>query len=205
MSYAPIERWHFVIPGLTQSEGKPDGWSLLWRELNHLSTDTCCVEFKTWHSRWSDIAEVVSLFRGSSLPTVKVYGYSFGGYSAVLLARQLMRRGIPVHTLLLCDAVLRYPFVLGDWRSMAPGTITIPKNVRNVYSYRQTHPRFSFHRNGGEWTGWKRWPQPAGHDLVAECPIHTYMHEPLILDAEHVWMDDQPEVHAKAQQIAKAA
>jgi pimeloyl-ACP methyl ester carboxylesterase len=199
----PIREWHFVISGFTQREGASNGWSKLWRKLNKLSTDICCVECKTWKQPWSDVAELVEEWRANDRdPVVNIYGYSFGGCSAVLLARELKRRDLSVTHMLLADPVFRWWNILGAWRSMMPfSRIVVPENVRQVTWFRQRNPRFAFTRDGAP-CGLERFAQPAGHDVIAADPTKTLVGTPQILACEHVYVDDHPAVHAAALQLA---
>jgi pimeloyl-ACP methyl ester carboxylesterase len=199
----PIFSWHFVISGFTQREGESNGWGQLWRKLNYLSNDGCCVEFKTWRQRWSDVADLVEQWRPQNRdPVVKIYGYSFGGMSAVILASELKRRGIGVRHLLLADAVYRCWTVLGWWRSMVPfSRIVVPENVEQVDWFRQKHSRFALFRDGAP--ALDRFAMPAGNDVVAENPRFTKIAEAKRLDCEHTFVCRAPEVHRAAIDIAE--
>lgn len=194
----PIRHWRICIGGFLQTEGKPTGLSALWHQLHcGLSGPQTVVALKSWRNRWSDTAEWVYRMRNGLTPDIRIVGYSWGGWSAVLLARELQRRGLPVHSMVLCDPVYRHWYKLGQWRALWPwSTIEIPPNVGNVYWCRQQNPRFQPGRPGG-------WFQPAGHDVRAES-FRTKVHKPLVLDCEHVYCDDHPEFHNLALGVMTA-
>ncbi len=203
--FEPILQWDFVVAGFTQRESQASGWHQLWRKLNRFSSDARCVEFKTWHQRWDEIADMVQTFaHPKQPPVVRLFGYSYGGFSSVKLARALKARGIEVASLLLADAVYRAQWLLGWWRSMvAWPQIVIPANVRRVVWFRQFNPRFALRRSS-EWVGYDRWWEPAGHDVVAENPEFTQIDPVKILSCEHTSVDDAPMVHAAALKLAGA-
>lgn len=200
----PIRHWRFCIAGFLQNEGRPTGISALWHKLHFsLSDPQTRVELKSWRNNWSDVAEWCWRMRNGLLPEVRIVGYSWGGFSAVMLARELNRRGIPVTQMVLCDPVYRHWYKVGQWRALCPWSkIEIPPNVAEVHWCRQTNPPFKWGRSGG-------WFQPAGHDLVAEVPNQTgiaipgqtLIHEPVILNCEHSYADDQNEFHEMAMEV----
>jgi len=171
-----INTWYIVIGGYLQREGEPNGMVRLWRWLHGRHTSSVCrVEFRTWNDRFESLVELIWLLRPNGRATViYLYGYSWGGMSAVLLARQLQQRGIRVKRLTLADAVYRHWYWLGQWRALVPWSrIKIPSNVQEVSWMRQT-------------MGW-----PCGHNLVAVDPQQTMIHGPLIGSVNHYYMDDE--------------
>lgn len=201
----PIRRWHIFIGGFLQTEGKPTGISAAWHRIHcAVSGPQTVVILKSWRNNWSDAAEWVYRMRNGTTPDVRIYGYSWGGYSATLLAKELRRRAIPVSHMVLCDPVYRHWYKLGQWRAMVPWSeIRIPSNVREVSWLRQQNPRWQPILSG-------HWPQPAGHELIAERPYNaatgqgTRLNDPILLDCEHVWADDDIRFHQLVDQVATA-
>lgn len=137
----PVKRWIVCETGFGQDESRVTGVESLQDEVHRLCScaDTRCV-LKSWRDSPSSLAQrIKNRAGGDEDPTIVVIGYSWGGYSSVLLCRELQKRDLSVEHLLLCDAVWRskfmigYPLSLTDWL-----TISIPGNVRNLYSWRQT-------------------------------------------------------------------
>lgn len=189
----PIESWHIVIAGFLQDEGETNGMVTLWRNLHsrYAGPDTC-VEFRAWSDCAHTLAEKIWLCsprvngRTPEGPSVKLYGYSWGGYSASLVAYELAKRGIGVEAMVLSDAVYRHYYALGQWRALVPWSrIQIPGNVGEVHWFRQ--------RNN----------LPAGHKLIADDPNRTLVHEPVELDCIHQYADDASAFHAKALEVAE--
>ena len=193
-----IKRWHVVISGFTQNEARETGLMALWRKLRVQSAPGTEVQLRCWHDRWSDLAELIHLNRNGGTPDVVISGYSFGGYSATILAAELERRGIPVRAMVLCDAVYRHWYRAGWWRSLMPWCrIRVPANVREVFWLRQGNPRFELGRRGPV-------VQPAGHDVFAADEDATEIHPPVVLPNEHAYMDDAPDFHHIAlQQVSQ--
>jgi len=167
-----IEQWLVVISGFLQDEGQPTGMVDLWAQLHHLhSGPTTRVELRSWDDDWHAVAEFIWRQRppGNHLD-VCLFAYSWGGPSAMELARQLGRRGISVRRMVLSDPVYRNLWKL--WRVFFRWpTIAVPANVQRVTWFRQ-------HR---DW--------PAGHDLVAEGP-DTQIDPPEVLERGHSYMDE---------------
>ncbi|KKN11269.1 hypothetical protein LCGC14_1028260 [marine sediment metagenome] len=188
MSHQPIKNWIICICGFLQSEGTPNGVVGLWSWLHseHSVPDTR-VELRAWNDRWSELAELIWRMRpADNHVSVKIVGYSFGGYSATLLAKELGKRGIEVRAMVLSDPVYRHWHRLGWWRAMWPWSeIKIPSNVREVWWFRQ------------------RQNLPRGHELVAEKPRNTTIHEPRVLKRDHAWMDDAAEFKNTAMVVAR--
>lgn len=202
---AYVKEWDCIINGFTRHTGALNGCTKWWRAINGLSSGTRVVEYRTWHSNWEDLANQIKLFADPACPPiVRTYGYSFGGWSSVLLARQLRERGIRVKSMVLVDAVYRHWYLAGWWRSMVPGShIEIPSNVDEVFWFRQQHPRFAMYRV--QTSGWGEFALPAGHDVVLESGnTHTVIHDPVILDVEHSFIDDHPAVRDKVFEVAES-
>ncbi len=187
MGNEPIKVWHLLFRGLRQEEGDLSGMQRLWRELlsQHGGPDTV-VDCRAWWENVNEIAENIFAHANSKPPIICLYGYSWGGFTAVKLARELLRRGLPVRYMVLTDAVYRHYYRLGHWRALVPWSeIIIPKNVVEVFWFRQTCDR------------------PRGHRLVAEDPEATLIHSPDVNDhIPHFIMDDLREFHNLAEDVA---
>lgn len=176
--------WHICISGFLQDEGRPTGIVKLWNELHrrHASAD-CCVQHRSWHDDMNALAELIWRLRPSADeggPAIGIYAYSWGGWTAVELCRQLLRRGLRVSTLVLSDPVYRGPRWCRWWRALcSTSTIVIPRNVDICWSYYQ------------------RVNLPCGHTLVAESK-RTAMYAPHKLDVAHEYMDDAEAFHERA-------
>lgn len=170
--------------------------------MRQFNAEDTVIELRSWCQDWNDMAELIWRMRtlDNGDPIIKVYGYSFGGYSSMILARELGRRGLRVNKMVLCDPVYRHAYKLGWWRSCVPWSkIRIPPNVKEVYWVRQQNPRFGL--RGGPWYEPWSWFHPAGHNLIWD-PRTTIVHDPIILRAEHTYMDDTPEFQNLALEIA---
>lgn len=179
-----------VIGGFQQNEGRPTGIVRLWRRLR-AADPQAEVLLRSWADNWNHLAELIWQCRNGDLPDVCLHGYSWGGASAVRLARELHRRGVPVRAMVLCDAVYRHRYRLGWWRSLVSWSkLEIPPNVREVFSLRQRNPRLQPGRPGG-------FIQPAGHDIIAESTT-THIHPAEVLTVDHSYMDDADRFHELA-------
>jgi pimeloyl-ACP methyl ester carboxylesterase len=202
MASPPIRNWHIVISGFLQTEGTVSGCVSLWRKLQRLSDDNTSVILHSWKDNFSDLAELIWRFSPADEHKlcIKVYAYSWGGYSAILLARALQKRGLNVRALVLSDAVYRHWYLLGQWRAMVPGSrIIVPDNVREVFWFRQREPRIQFGN------GWRNVLCPAGHRVVAKNKSATKVHEPVILKVSHSYMDEAKQFQQEAVRVASAA
>ena len=184
----PIKRFIIVIPGFLQKRGTPNGMVALWRKLHHAyaGADTV-VSLHLWNSNWRDVAEWIWRLRpDKGQPDIVLVGYSWGGYSAVLLARQLKKRGILVRVMILSDPVYRHPYWLGQWRAFVRfAEIRLPSNVGLLKSFRQVESL------------------PCGHAIVDErypgvTPIITF----IIEGVSHQYMDDLTQFHNLAMEAA---
>lgn len=198
----PIKRFVIVIPGFLQRRGTPNGMVSLWRKLHAANAGPdCCVSLHLWDSNWADVAEWIWRLRpNQGQPDVVIAGYSWGGYSAVLLARQLEKRGIDVRSMVLSDPVYRHGFWgpigwLGQWRAFWPFTkIELPGNVKNRVVFAQSSNL------------------PAGHDVLLGCeftgsverlrPVRARTIE--VKGVIHQFMDDHTPFHNLAMEAAGA-
>ena len=77
MKLAAIAKWHVVISGFLQNEGKPTGMVRLWQMLRLHSGPEACVELRNWNENWRQFAELIHRVRPlASEPAVQVYAYS---------------------------------------------------------------------------------------------------------------------------------
>ena len=158
----------------------------LWRRLRIHASESTCVELRPWTTDVWELAELIWRLRPPSGPVrIVLVGYSWGGYTAVMLARELGRRGIEVDAMVLSDAVYRHRYWLGQWRAVVPWTeILVPPKVRQVYWLRQ------------------RETCPRGHDVVPVDRHLTTVHPAVWLDMGHRYADDAPEFHRLAMEVA---
>ena len=182
-----VSEWHILLSGFMQRASDVNGVVLIWDELRYIVPDHAVVKLHGWDCNLADIAELIKRTSPAGpKPLVNIYGYSWGGYSAVLLSRELQRRGVPVQRLVLCDAVYRHWYCLGWWRAFAPwARIMVPDNVRRVTHFRQTQSR------------------PKGHPVKAVNPGRTKMDPAVLLPIDHMWMDDAAEFRAACIDAAK--
>ena len=182
-----IEKWLICISGFMQTEGTPNGVVKLWRRLRKYTKPDCCVELRSWNDNWSNLAELIWRTKeNGTIPDVRIFAYSWGGQSAMTLARQLARRGLNVRFMVLCDPVYRPWCWIGRWRSMLPfNRIWVPGNVYEVHWLRQKY----------DW--------PRGHDLKADDPASTIVFEPCVsMSVSHAYMDDWDYWHDECDRIA---
>ncbi len=182
----PVKRWIICFAGWMQHEGKPIGMVRLWDDLcrEHNGPDTR-VLFYRWDHPVGDIAEL--MWRLGRDANVMLVGYSWGGMTAVNLARQLCKRRVAVDQLVLCDAVYRHWYWLGQWRALVPrSVIYVPRNVRRVTWFRQN------------------WTLPRGHVIKAESPARTGVGKPIppVGFVAHKHMDDMDSFHQLAKEHA---
>ncbi len=188
MSPAPVvPEWHIVLSGFMQHAGDVNGTVVIWDEMRFLVPDAAVVAHHGWNANLADVAELIKkLSPDATKPRVNIYGYSWGGWSAVLLAYQLRRRGINVVHMVLCDAVYRHWYHLGWWRAFASWVrILVPDNVRRVTHFRQTQS------------------SPKGHVVKAANPGRTQMDPVTWLSVDHMWMDRTPEFRLACLDAAK--
>ena len=187
---SPIRSWHIVLSGFLQREGSPNGMVRLYSHLHaeHAGPD-CMVELRTWNDSMASLAEKIWLLRPANMPVVKIYGYSWGGANAIVLANELGKRSIGVKSMVLSDAVYRHRYRLGSWRALWPfSTLWVPPNVVSVWWYRQTKNL------------------PSGHEVVAVDPKRTWISNGAIIEnTTHQYMDDSPEFHRTAMEVARGS
>lgn len=186
-SLPPIYEHHLLFAGHLQNRGEMVGQVYLWRHLHHLlaGSDTT-VELHPWHADVEPIAELIWRTRPEEcLPDVYLYGYSWGGMTAVNLAGALHARGIGGIQMVLSDPVYRHRYWLGNWRTLLRTTIWVPQNVTDVWSFFQL----------------QNWP--SGHPVKAIHPECTTVHKPRELHVRHAYMDDHDTYHCMAERVAR--
>jgi len=122
----------------------------------------------------------------SDFPSIKIYGYSWGGAAAIRLAGELHKRGLPVDNLVLSDPVYRHWYWAGNWRAFWPfSKLYVPVNVArvDVFSQRQN--------------------LPSGHEVVALDPEQTIVTNRGVLGVNHQYMDDHPRFQNHALEVSK--
>lgn len=184
MTDVRVTRWIVCIGGFNQSEGRLTGVANIEAALHRrCNCPTTRVLLKSWRDSSHDLAERIWNWRPShGRPQVFILGYSYGGYSAVLLARELKERGIDVETMLLVDPVWRiwgrFPSLsslLSKWK------IHVPDNVARLYSWRQEIDK------------------PMGHPLVT---AGSTRHIEKMVERSHSYMDDYEEIQTIALSTA---
>lgn len=173
----PVKEWHIVLSGFRQRQGDVNGMVLIWQDLKRAIPNHAVLQLHSWNCNVPDLAELIArLAPDDAQPRVNIYGYSWGGQSAVHLAHQLRRRGVGVAHMVLSDAVYRHWYPLGWWRAFVPWrSLRVPENVQRVTHFRQ---RESF---------------PMGHTVVADNPGRTKLDPVQWLKTDHCWMDDAPQ------------
>lgn len=168
----PINRWIYIIPGFLQNRGTDNGMVSLWKSLHMVySTYATRVELAHWNSDWRAHAECINRMCGGDHGKIVIAGYSWGGYSATI-AREPAKHGQKVQQMVLCDAVYRHNYWLGNWRAMCPlSKISIPANVEEVTWLKQ------------------RKNYPRGHKLKPESDT-TKINKPIELMYKHQKCDD---------------
>ena len=173
-----VRRFFVIRSGFLQHKGSAGGGCTgIAREIDWLygGGDTR-VELEAWNACPSQSAEYIYRLGTKTVPpTVCIFAYSWGcGYGFVQLAEELNRRGIAVHTAVLCDPVYHG---LARWRAMMPRGlfsrvwVRVPPNVRRVKWLRQYANK------------------PAGHDLRAEGD-YSRIEAPEVLTVPHDQMDN---------------
>ena len=169
------------IMGFTQDTSRVTGIEKIWRELRlRSSAETWVLPPQVWNADWKSLAHLIANNAFACVEIV-VAAYSWGaGHGFVSLAKELAKYGLKVVCAYLADPVyksrwmLLSPLSLVNRGPMAP-SIKIPRNVAEVV-----------------WTRQRR-NKPQGHDLVASDSATTDIHEAVVVDAPHAFMDDRQE------------
>lgn len=202
MSHRPklaVHEWHIVFGGFLQDTtgSRSNGTLVLWGKLhNEMAAPDSCVEWHPWSANVDALAEKIYEFHNGFPPTICVYGYSWGGTTAMRFARSLRRRGLRIRSMILSDAVYRHWYAVGQWRALIPGSkLLVPDNVDRVDWFYQRGSRFSLARSRTEGGSWL---EPAGHVVVAENPASTQVFEGIELSYDHSHMDNAHQWHETA-------
>lgn len=182
-----IAKWIIVIGGFTQDAYRPTGVETLWLKLRRFVEPHVSLQLREWNDDFEGLAERIWRLKPDGLePDVRINAYSWGaGHGGIELSKELGKRGISVTKMVLCDPV--YHSWVAPWRavwSLVEPRITIPANVREVWSLRQDNNR------------------PRGHDVKA-VGTKTVVHEPVVVKRGHQYMDDASEWHSLAVEVAK--
>lgn len=179
----PINRWIICFTGWHQ-EGRLSGLEKIEDAIHRqCNGDDTRVLLKSWKDSPADLASRIwNRCPEGHQPAIVVIGYSYGGYTAVLLARELDKRGLKVEMMLLIDPVWR-PFtwipsvlsMLGWW------TIDVPSNVRSLHAWHQNVDL------------------PSGHTLIVD---HKTLCSEDTLNVSHQHIDDAPVVFNRAMAVA---
>ena len=187
-----FKKFHIVISGFLQTEGKQNGMIRLWGNLycKYACEDTL-VLMKTWNDNMDSLAEFIWRMAEDEA-IIKVCGYSWGGAAAMKLAKALKKRGLKIQAMVLSDAVYRHSYWLGNWRAfLRCFKIVVPSNVRAVWWFRQK----------------SRFGKLSGHDIVADQSgvgfDMTTILSPVWCNRSHQYMDDILKFHNKVHQVAR--
>lgn len=178
----PLTRWINCFNGYTQGDRWRTGVGRIHREiLSTCSGPSTYTNLSSWRDDVANIADNITEW--CERPQVVAIGYSYGGWTAVLLCRELQLRGVSVEHLVLIDAVWRPWQRLASPRSLCDGMkIVVPTNVHRVLSWTQKKSK------------------PSGHEV--EVNQATTGIERRSLNVSHIYADDQPEVREAVLDIA---
>lgn len=181
-----IGSWHIPICGFTQRLDRINGIHKLWMRLRAVvDCDSCLIHPQVWNADFGKLAEFIRMMsQGDGAPKIKVYAYSWGcGHGFLRLAKELRRRGLKVTTAVLCDPVFHSWW--RPWRAlfMCPN-IVVPPNVQEVFWFRQ-------YQN-----------LPRATELVEADEDATEIHDPVVLDCEHAYMEDSEEFQSCCLKVA---
>lgn len=178
-----VERWIVCFSGFLQ-EGRLSGIEKIEDAIHRqCNGDSTRVLLKSWRDSPADVAQRIwNRCPEGHQPAVVIIGYSYGGYTAVLLARELEKRGLKVETMLLIDPVWRWAARWPSLLSWLEGwEIKVPSNVRKLYGWTQ------------------KVDTPAGHKIV---PSGSTISDIQTLMRAHNIMDDAMEVYNRAMFVA---
>ena len=142
--------------------------------------EACNCGYEPWLFTWRHNSKTLAVWLHNSRPNRRIVliGFSYGGYTAVLLARELEKLGVDIDHMYLIDAVARPRPRVGSFRSLMDlcWWIKVPHNVKQLTNWRQSVSR------------------PSGHKVVAD--FRYTKHDPYTLYVPHTQMDDHARVHA---------
>jgi pimeloyl-ACP methyl ester carboxylesterase len=138
-----ITEWFGFVTGFQQREGGATPFEKLHRRVQkHAGGPNTVVVIRSWRDSAKDFAQRIHNWRNGHAPRIVLAGFSYGGYSAVEICRELQKFHIAVDHLFLIDPVARW---LYRWPSIFSMLnilpITIPANVRRATVWRQTRNR----------------------------------------------------------------
>ena len=185
---ARIRKWVICVSGFLQDRSKPTGMARLWRDLHDIVGPESQVLLLNWDDNVREYAEMIWQFSNESPePAIAIFGYSWGGSTAVNLAAALRKRGLSVGCMVLSDPVYRHWWLPRRWTSMLDWmSIRVPDNVRKVVWFRQ------------------RENKPAGHDLVPADRTKTTIYPAVEATLTHQYMDDYRPFHMECHKCAAA-
>lgn len=184
-----VDLWVVCIAGWRE-EGKPSGIENIQDAIHRkCHCDTTRVLLKSWRDNMPDLASRMwhrSKYRFSRSPAdqprIVIIGYSYGGWTACILANELKKRKWKVENLLLIDPVWRpiswlpSPSSLwGNW------TIDVPNNVNAVNEWHQ------------------KINKPSGHKVITSSRT---LHYEQTLMLKHGQIDDDPQIFNKALAVS---
>lgn len=187
----PIKRWIILFSGFRQDASTMTGSVKVWRSLyDQHAGPQCVVSLYPWDTAARPLAHMIRNNRNGEDPEIILGGYSFGGQTAVNLAKQLQFCGLYVSKMVLADPVYRHRYYAGWWRSLMPwAKIAVPSNVQDCRYFLQKNEVFWPMRDGG-------WIQPRGHRLYAQEDFvdgaRALIRDPIYLTCDHSNMDDSP-------------
>jgi thioesterase domain-containing protein len=174
--------WTECFTGYMQTEGRVTGVVELYHDIRQAcNCPESVLHLRSWRDDAWQVAEHIWRMRPRRIVLI---GYSYGGYTATLVARELNARGVVVDALLLCDAVWRTRASIASPLSLfSRWTIDVPPNVRRLWSWRQMNNL------------------PAGHQLKIAASTEI-MHGEMVPNVRHQYMDDYHVFHAEALRVA---
>lgn len=204
----PIKTVIIPIMGFTQTIAYLVGMLKLWRRLRMRSSeDRFICHPQRWCANWAEVADFINVIThndalGVPKPTIYVAAYSWGaGWGFIRLAKELKKRGLHISKAVLCDPVYRSPLFPFGWLTrlrtminkgpLAP-RIVIPSNVENVWYFFQTQNKPRAHRLV---------PQKEGYPVIHPGTDGDENLKPGELEADHAFMDDQPEFIGKVIEL----
>lgn len=201
----PIENWIVCISGYLQGQGNAEqGIPALAHGLQIQHGSHARVEFHTWNSDWSGIAEwIFRTSQNGKPPTIMLVAYSWGvGFGATRFIRELRHRKLRVNCAVFADGVYHfggplfhkcgvsqlaaYTTRLGNRK-----TVKLEDNIDEVHWFRQDDMSILQPKT------WLR-----GHQLVYRKTGVPLPNEVLLSDVTHSYIDEAPEFKRKVMECA---
>ena len=180
----PVEHWIVVFSGFLE-EGHLSGMECMHDALRlQCSTDDRIVLLKSWKDNVGHIAERMFNRRPvDHQPRITIAGFSYGGMSATLLAKELAKYQWSVELMFLIDAVYRWGDSTPSFLSMLKfWKIKVPENVKVLYSWRQSVTK------------------PSGHELKVNKQKTQWIEQTLAIP--HRKIDEVSAIHERALQLS---